>query len=295
MKALIRARPFQYDSRLKRQHDWRPEPTMIARFCMNARLRTCKVATLVAWLILLVSLRCAPRSRLPSSRQTGRAYGRPASKNVESFEVVWKTIRDKHFDPKLGGLDWQAVHDASAAQGRGGDDDERCPRRDERSDRTAPPDALRDHPAELYEGLRKPGRGTGRGRARCSSHRRSRRRLSRGGGRPRQRRGGQDRLGRRQDRRQAGERALSKRPRPPTPHTGLVPAYQMRAVRSTASHGAVGSKLAVDFLDDKDKPVHLDLIAGEPAGVPAIFRQPPHVSTCSSPRNESIGRSPMCR
>lgn len=32
-------------------------------------------------------------------------------KNVESFEVVWTTIRDKHFDPKLGGLDWQAVHD----------------------------------------------------------------------------------------------------------------------------------------------------------------------------------------
>lgn len=31
--------------------------------------------------------------------------------NVESFEHVWKTIRDQHFDPTLGGLDWQAVHD----------------------------------------------------------------------------------------------------------------------------------------------------------------------------------------
>ncbi len=31
--------------------------------------------------------------------------------NVESFEYVWKTIRDQHFDPTLGGLDWQAVHD----------------------------------------------------------------------------------------------------------------------------------------------------------------------------------------
>jgi carboxyl-terminal processing protease len=31
--------------------------------------------------------------------------------NIESFEVVWKTIRDKHFDPKIGGLNWQAVHD----------------------------------------------------------------------------------------------------------------------------------------------------------------------------------------
>ena len=32
-------------------------------------------------------------------------------KNLESFEVVWQTVRDKHFDPKLGGLDWQAIHD----------------------------------------------------------------------------------------------------------------------------------------------------------------------------------------
>jgi carboxyl-terminal processing protease len=31
--------------------------------------------------------------------------------NLKSFEYVWTTIRDKHWDPKLGGLDWQAVHD----------------------------------------------------------------------------------------------------------------------------------------------------------------------------------------
>lgn len=31
--------------------------------------------------------------------------------NIDSFEYVWKTIRDQHFDPTLGGLDWQAVHD----------------------------------------------------------------------------------------------------------------------------------------------------------------------------------------
>jgi len=32
-------------------------------------------------------------------------------RNLESFDFVWKTIRDQHFDPTLGGLDWQAVHD----------------------------------------------------------------------------------------------------------------------------------------------------------------------------------------
>jgi len=31
--------------------------------------------------------------------------------NVDSFEYVWKTVRDKHWQTKPGGLDWQAVHD----------------------------------------------------------------------------------------------------------------------------------------------------------------------------------------
>src|ERR1017187_3051136 len=31
--------------------------------------------------------------------------------NIDSFEMVWQTVRDKHWDPKLGGLDWQAIHD----------------------------------------------------------------------------------------------------------------------------------------------------------------------------------------
>jgi len=31
--------------------------------------------------------------------------------NVESFDTAWTTIRDKHWDPKLGGLDWEAVRD----------------------------------------------------------------------------------------------------------------------------------------------------------------------------------------
>ncbi|MBV8819809.1 MAG: PDZ domain-containing protein, partial [Acidobacteriaceae bacterium] len=31
--------------------------------------------------------------------------------NVESFEYVWRTVRDKIWDPEIGGLDWQAIHD----------------------------------------------------------------------------------------------------------------------------------------------------------------------------------------
>ena len=31
--------------------------------------------------------------------------------NLDSFELIWKTVLDNHWDPKMGGLDWQAVHD----------------------------------------------------------------------------------------------------------------------------------------------------------------------------------------
>ncbi len=30
--------------------------------------------------------------------------------NIQSFEYVWTTIRDKHWQTKPGGLDWQAIH-----------------------------------------------------------------------------------------------------------------------------------------------------------------------------------------
>src|SRR5437764_1078479 len=37
----------------------------------------------------------------------------PAQKqlNIDSFEHVWKKVRDTHWDPTLGGVDWKAVHD----------------------------------------------------------------------------------------------------------------------------------------------------------------------------------------
>jgi len=31
--------------------------------------------------------------------------------NLDSFEYVWKTVRDKHWQVRPGGLDWQAVHE----------------------------------------------------------------------------------------------------------------------------------------------------------------------------------------
>src|SRR5580658_11194370 len=39
-------------------------------------------------------------------------YGQPADRqlNLDSFEKVWTTIRDKHWEKNPGGLDWQAIH-----------------------------------------------------------------------------------------------------------------------------------------------------------------------------------------
>jgi carboxyl-terminal processing protease len=39
-------------------------------------------------------------------------------KNLESFEFVWSTIRDKHWDASLDGPQWQAVHDEFLPQMR---------------------------------------------------------------------------------------------------------------------------------------------------------------------------------
>jgi len=43
-------------------------------------------------------------------------FGQPPSQldlrlDIESFEKVWTTVRDKHWQAKPGGLDWQAIHD----------------------------------------------------------------------------------------------------------------------------------------------------------------------------------------
>ena len=32
-------------------------------------------------------------------------------KNLESFATAWKTVRDSHYDPELGGVDWEGVRD----------------------------------------------------------------------------------------------------------------------------------------------------------------------------------------
>jgi len=56
--------------------------------------------------VLALALGCAA-----SAGDADRLTAEQKRLNIDSFEHVWATVRDKHWDPKLGGLDWQAIHD----------------------------------------------------------------------------------------------------------------------------------------------------------------------------------------
>ena len=51
--------------------------------------------------LLGVSLRAQPAPELTSQQR---------EVNIASFEKVWTTVRDKHWETRPGGLDWQAIH-----------------------------------------------------------------------------------------------------------------------------------------------------------------------------------------
>ena len=48
---------------------------------------------------------------LTSSAAAAQLTSRETAANLESFEQVWRTVRDRHPDPTLNGLNWQAMHD----------------------------------------------------------------------------------------------------------------------------------------------------------------------------------------
>ncbi len=55
-----------------------------------------------AWLLLISLTLAGCRSSMPDTRR---------ELNLASFDQIWKTVQDKHYDPTLGGLDWNAVRD----------------------------------------------------------------------------------------------------------------------------------------------------------------------------------------
>jgi carboxyl-terminal processing protease len=78
---------------------------MVATVMTGGIMTRMKIVALAAAVLALAALVALPSMALaqltPDERQ----------RNIDSFEYVWKTIRDTHFDPTLGGVDWQGVHD----------------------------------------------------------------------------------------------------------------------------------------------------------------------------------------
>src|SRR6478672_9509251 len=50
---------------------------------------------------------------LAASLSAGRVFAQSKANqpDLDSFEKVWTTVRDKHWQAKPGGLDWQTIHD----------------------------------------------------------------------------------------------------------------------------------------------------------------------------------------
>lgn len=191
------------------------------------------------------------------------------AKNVESFEVVWKTVRDTHFDPKLGGLDWQAVHDELRP----------------RVEKAATMAEARAAMTEMLDRLKQTHFGILAGDA-----------LREADDEP----DGNGQSG--MDVRVVEGKVVvtSVFPGSSAEKAGVRPGWVVEAIRGrpvaatlaaaekayagsgllparkvlTLIHrlrGPAGAKLPLDLLDAQDKPVHLDLTLDEPRGTPAQF------------------------
>src|SRR5258708_13366949 len=60
-------------------------------------------------MLTLTSLRAQQSAPMTSAVPTANAEA-AAELRQRTFEVVWKTINDKHFDPNFNGVDWKGVH-----------------------------------------------------------------------------------------------------------------------------------------------------------------------------------------
>lgn len=69
---------------------------------------------LIALLSLLVCFGATARTIHPAQSVPGSVVAATADVRQESFEIVWRTVKDKHFDPTLGGLDWNKVREQYA-------------------------------------------------------------------------------------------------------------------------------------------------------------------------------------
>jgi carboxyl-terminal processing protease len=67
------------------------------------------VILLLGWLLSLSAF--VPAQEQKDKSKTTGLTEKQRQLQIESFEYVWKAIRDKHWDPKMVGPDWEKVHD----------------------------------------------------------------------------------------------------------------------------------------------------------------------------------------
>ena len=70
-------------------------------------------------IILILALCLTAGAQTPPTPQPtiGAAAPRPAASadvRRESFDIVWRTVKEKHFDPQFGGVDWEKVREKYA-------------------------------------------------------------------------------------------------------------------------------------------------------------------------------------
>src|SRR5688572_13618625 len=62
--------------------------------------------------VLITGCRTATKKRAPTTKPATQPQSVPLTqeqrqKELDSFDFVWTTIRDRHFDPKYNGVDWE--------------------------------------------------------------------------------------------------------------------------------------------------------------------------------------------
>ena len=68
-----------------------------------------KKIALIVFLCVALSLNAAAQTKPAPQPAVGGLTAPASNLRQETFDIVWRTVKDKHFDPTLGGLDWDKV------------------------------------------------------------------------------------------------------------------------------------------------------------------------------------------
>lgn len=73
---------------------------------IQVKNRTFTTAALLGCMLFRATSDAAPQNaRVSFSNLTGK------KDLLDSFELIWSTLRDHYWDPSMAGLNWQAIHD----------------------------------------------------------------------------------------------------------------------------------------------------------------------------------------